>query len=59
MRLEQEMTVGWESYALAKSQLNVMLLDKLYSRITINTAVSRCHIPAALPTTVTISLSNR
>ena len=28
------MTVGWASYALAKSPLNVMLLDKLYSRIT-------------------------
>ena len=44
MRLEQEMTVGWESYALAKSQLNVMLLDKLYSRITTNTADDRTMI---------------
>ena len=59
MRLEQEMTVGWESHALAKCQLNVMLLDKLYSRIMINTAASHCQIPAALPTTVRISLSNR
>jgi len=44
MHLEQEMTVGWASYALAKSQLNVMLLDKLYSRITTNTADDRTMI---------------